>query len=80
MNKLFTYLLALCTATCLYGCSEELEEMTSTEESPSNIVSRSIPESFSCGTIETDYSSKTDYRSQTFLQQRYLLAECIKCR
>ena len=33
MNKLFTYLLALCTATCLYGCSEELEEMTSTEES-----------------------------------------------
>ena len=28
--------------------------MTSTEESPSNIVSRSIPESFSCGTIETD--------------------------
>lgn len=54
MNKLFTYLLALCTATCLYGCSEELEEMTSTEESPSNIVSRSIPESFSCGTIETD--------------------------
>ena len=52
MNKLFTYLLALCTATCLYGCSEELEEMTSTEESPSNIVSRSIPESFSCGTIE----------------------------
>ena len=23
---------------------------------------------------------KTDYRSQTFLQQRYLLAECIKCR
>lgn len=54
MNKLFTYLLALCTAACLYGCSEELEEMTSTEESPSNIVSRSIPESFSCGTIETD--------------------------
>lgn len=46
MNKLFTYLLALCTATCLYGCSEELEEMASTEESPSNIVSRSIPESF----------------------------------
>ena len=31
MNKLFTYLLALCTATCLYGCSEELEEMTSTK-------------------------------------------------
>ena len=52
MNKLFTYLLALCTATCLYGCSEELEEMTSTEASPSNIVSRSIPESFSCGTLE----------------------------
>lgn len=37
MNKLFTYLLALCTATCLYGCSEELEEMTSTEESPSTL-------------------------------------------
>ena len=63
-NPLTLLLVVLATALLIFlgqeikrssvACSEELEEMTSTEESPSNIVSRSIPESFSCGTIETD--------------------------
>lgn len=54
MNKLFTYLLALCTATCSIWLQWRTRGNDFYRRISFKHCQPSIPESFSCGTIETD--------------------------